>query len=396
MSSEGTYLEFTYDQLGRPIAAFKDGTGGRLNLYSFSYDLRPTWIPSCGLSKPTNYLGGRVASRIEAGRRVAFSYHPGGSLEREIYFTAFGLGCETDVVRTYNSAGRPTTIQYPYGRTVSYGYASGEHLPSTVSITSYRAGAWQATQIIKDVVWGPDGDVRRYKMLTGNSIFNSEWNTVEYSKLLPSNGSTCASLAMTTTWDPKFQNRGLWVSTGDWGLGQGNGNILKQTWDWTGDQLTTQRTCFTLLGQSNPHVQVLSYDNKMRLTGAVNSNFPARATGSGSGVAAKVYGYNLRDSRLTQTVDSCPYNLSLGSGQSSDLLNVFVPNSANASCLGAYSGYTRLYDLDGRTTTTATAKISTICNNDDNKTTTTTNTTTTTTTTTTTITFTYTVLEQSA
>lgn len=354
MAQEGTYLEFTFDQIGRPLAAYKDGTGGRVILYSLSYDSRPAWLPSCAAAKPTTFLGGRLASRIDSSGRVAYSYSASGKIERELRFGIFGFDCQPDTAYSYNSADRLLSIVYPFGRVVSYGYRPGDFLPSTVATSLLTRGLWASQTIIKDIVWWPDGGVRRFKFATGPSL--TDWNSVEYLRSAIGNETSCAAMSVVpTTTDLRYQVRALWVSSGDQPLGAGNGDLLKQTYSWTGDLISEQKTCFTVLSQASPHVQGYQYDNLGRLTGSSGSNLPVRTSGSGAGVAARTYSYSTRSTRNGQTIDGCPYVMSMGSGQANDLLNVWYPDQNNAACQTGYSGYTRLYDADGRTATNATA-----------------------------------------
>ena len=342
MAIEGTRLEYNFDGMGRRLSAYKDGTGGRVVLFATLYDLRPGTLPACASSTPTNYLGGRLAYRVDTSGFVAYSYTIDGQIEREIRWPYSGTAfCTNDTQYTYNASGRLLSVRYPLGRTVTYGYDTGEVRPSMVYVTMRIGGAWVTKNIIKDIVWGPEGEVKIYKYLTGTS----NWNTVEYRRTYSLSGTNDCATLTTDAFDSSYRLQALWVSSGEHFPGVGSGDILKQTYSWNGDLMTQQKTCFTALGQTSAHVQAYSYDNLARLTGVTGTSLPARSSPSAA-PQSNSYSYNLRSMRTAETIDGCAHVMT---GQATDLLVGTFANPASAECLNANHGYARTYDADGRT-----------------------------------------------
>ena len=169
---------------------------------------------------------------------------------------------------TYSNNGNLTSVAYPYGRTVTYGYGTGALADrvSTISVTSWNGTAWVTqSNLISAVAWEPYGGLRGYQIKHPTT---STTSAVEY--LLGDNGANTPSPACPTSVpstgssDHTGRVRALWVSTGNFSPGTGNGATYKRTYTWKGDQLKQEDTC--LLGATTASTVSYAYDQLLRVT----------------------------------------------------------------------------------------------------------------------------------
>lgn len=368
MAAQGVYLASTYDGLNRLLSVSRDGTGGPALLYSLIYDV-PLADPGC--PTPITYVGGRLSYRNDSFGRTYYSYDAEGRVLREVrQRTGYTGTCTADILNyphttySYTLNGNLSSIVYPQGRTVTYGYGTGglSDRVSGVSSSLYKAGSWTNWNFIQSVTWEPYGDLRGYQYLVGTTT--PAPSSVEYFRSNSSetvrSTSTCSSWAISggggeSGNDGTGRTRALWVSQGAQALGAGAGDVLKQFYTWQEDQLASQQTCFSSLGQVNEHRQNFGYDKTIRLNSVTGSGMPVRTTGTGANVFSRSYAYDRRGNRTGAVIDSCPHGQAMGTGLQVDFMNYTVPDSANASCLGQSSGPSYFYDGDGRVSRLATA-----------------------------------------
>jgi RHS repeat-associated protein len=352
----GEFLQYAYDQAGRLINATRQYTGGNETLYTLVYD-RALATPSGCPAVSTVNSNGRLLKRTDSFGGTWTFYDPEGHVTREarVRSGSPGTGCNTtdfinnpDTQYAYDANGNVTSVVYPHGRTATYSYGSGANSDrvSAVSLTTYNGSSWSTSNVVTGVVWEPYGDLRGYQInhpTTGTS-------GVEY---LPGNTSAVPSPACPTSISGLGSNfytgrtRALWVSSGAFTPGSGNGSIYKQTYTWTGDQITQSDTC--LLGSTSARTVQNTFDQLLRITHATRptNNF----ANTGGVISDATYSYDSRNNRSTYndtpSPSQCGYTLTFAGSQSGFWLD---KQTGQASTCDTGNAFTFQYDNDGRVT----------------------------------------------
>jgi hypothetical protein len=304
--------------------------------------------------------------RHDSFGRTWFSYDVSGRVTKEVRLRQGVTGCTgaspNDIPHTfysYSANGNLLSIQYPFGRTVTYSYGTGANVDrvSAVSVTMHNGTSWSTipgTQIILNVQWEPYGGLRGYQMFHHGAASGSEYSSVEYLQggngaSAPTSGNECALTgANVGTSDKTGRLRGLLVSTGTFSPGNGTGDVYKRTYTWQADQVARTDTC--LKGSTTGHTETFSYDNLLRLTGAIRpaNEFADR----GGAYSSRSFGYDGRGNRISQVNEDCTYNLTYGNASSPDRLTRIATgtnaNGLNCSSNQLYYDYT--YNANGHVT----------------------------------------------
>jgi RHS repeat-associated protein len=350
MAQTSDYLTYAYDSLGRTLSLthhYTQPSSGNELLFTFAYDSSATLDASC--PQPTNTKG-RMLYRNDSFGTTWFRYDSLGRVLQEVRLRTATSTCSASTPNlnphttyTYSNNGNLTSVVYPYGRTVTYGYGSGALADrvSTVSVTSWNGTSWVAqSNLISAVAWEPYGRLRGYQIKHPTTATTS---AVEY--FLGDNGSVTPSSACPTSVpstggsDHTGRVRALWVSTGNFSPGTGNGATYKRTYTWQGDQLKQEDTC--LLGATTASTVTYAYDQLLRLTsaGRPGGNFAA----AGGSIGTRAYGFDGRGNRTSETREDCSYSPTYGQSGFPDRLT-----RQASSCAGAILKYDYAYDRDGR------------------------------------------------
>jgi YD repeat-containing protein len=126
MVPERARTKYTYDGLGRELTvvhAWSLPSASSQTLSSSLYDNAATLNANC--PQPSNNLG-RLLNRTDTFGKTWYRFSPEGRLTGEIRLRS-GTTCASQLPRnvphtfyTYSANGNLTSIQYPYGRTVTY------------------------------------------------------------------------------------------------------------------------------------------------------------------------------------------------------------------------------------------------------------------------------------
>jgi YD repeat-containing protein len=254
MAAGGEYLLYSYDGLGRLLAAIHrstSSTGTEDVLYTQTWDSASAPDPGC--PQPTNTIG-RVLNRIDSFGTTWYQYDAWGRVVGEIRTRGGSTSCTAGfyvnphTFYTYSLNGNLTSIKYPYGRTVTYVYGTGARLDraTSISITTWNGTAWSTlSNVISAVTWEPYGGLRAYQIAHQASGTSS---AVEYA--LGDNGEgaptgdICASpFPSKTSSDHTGRLRALWVSKGALTPGAGDGSIYRRVYSWRADQVKQTKTC---------------------------------------------------------------------------------------------------------------------------------------------------------
>jgi RHS repeat-associated protein len=320
------WYEYSYDQLGRKTAAYKNtATPSSTTLFTWTYD-----TTNLGACLSDNNGEGKLAYWADGYGAHYLGYDLTGRVTTEIHqrpdksCTLDGLGNPVQdegvaVTRyAYDLNGNPTTLTYPNGRPVVYTYHSNhgaKNRVSSIGVKTWTGSAWSKapTTVISSIGWEPYGGLRSYQITAPNAPATPTGaNNVAVEFLLDSSVSEQQSFTCSPTWRPSDTSdgtgrlRGLWVSRGQVGTGV-SGDLLQRIYSWTADQLTTEDTC--LLGSTTPRrlqyqttAAAPGYDQLLRLNSAVrpDGNFAA----TGGPFAARAYTYDSRGNRTAEVHDS--------------------------------------------------------------------------------------------
>ena len=350
MAQTSDYLLYAYDSLGRTLSLthhYTQPSAGNELLYTFAYDNAATLDASCPQPSSTK---GRMLYRNDSFGTTWFRYDTFGRVLQEVRLRTGTTTCSASTPNlnphttyTYSNNGNLTSVTYPYGRTVTYGYGTGALADrvSNISVTSWNGTSWVTqSNLISAVAWEPYGGLRGYQIKHPTTATTS---AVEY--LLGDNGSVTPSPGCPTSVpsagssDHTGRVRALWVSTGNFSPGTGNGATYKRTYTWKGDQLKQEDTC--LLGATTASTVTYAYDQLLRVTnaGRPGGNFAA----AGGSIGSRAYGLNGRGNRTSETREDCSYPPTYGQSAFPDRLT----RQASA-CSGAILKYDYAYDRDGR------------------------------------------------
>lgn len=173
-------------------------------------------------------------SRSDSFGTTWYQYDALGRTTEEIRLRAGVTSCTgaspNDVPHTtytYSGNGNLTSIGYPFGRTVTYGYAAvpANDRISSVSVTTYDGTSWTSQPVIGSVVWEPYGGLRGYQITHPGS---STVSSVEY--MLGDDGTSVPGSCPTTapsasSSDHTGRLRSLRVSSGSQTPGAGAGGL---------------------------------------------------------------------------------------------------------------------------------------------------------------------------
>lgn len=343
MAAAQEYLQYSYDRLGRLTLAervYSLPTSGREVLYRLYYDKSRTLDASC--PQPAHTMG-RLLMRNDSVGKTWFQYDAGGRVVGEIRLrgsVSLCSGASPDAIPHttygYTPNGSLTSIQYPYGRKVTYQYGTGAKLDrvTAILVSLWDGTSWKDVKAISDVAWEPYGGLRGYQL---NPAAGGP-GAVEYflgdrpTDVPPASCPTTPPSMASSDYSGRL--RGLWVSSGPFVPGAGNGSHFRQTYTWSGEQLTQVDTC--LLDASTPRMERYSYDRALRLVSATGS-------GSGGPFQTRRYSYDGRGNRTSETREDCAYPPTLGVGTLVDRLH-----SVSSGCAGSILRYDYQYDADGR------------------------------------------------
>jgi RHS repeat-associated protein len=353
MAQTGDYLTYAYDSLGRTVSLthhYTQPSAGNELLYTFAYDNAATLDPSC--PQPSNTLG-RTLYRNDSFGTTWYEYDAWGRVTEEIRLRTGTTNClasnpnlNPHTTYAYSTNGDLTSITYPYGRTVTFGYGTGANADraTNISITTWNGTAWSTkSNIISAIAWEPYGGVRGYQI---NHPTTANASAVEY--LLGDNGSVApapgcpSSIPNTASSDHTGRVRGLWVSTGSFTPGSGNGATYKRTYTWQADQLKQEDTC--LLGATAASTVTYGYDQLLRLTSAGRpaGNFAS----AGGSIGSRTFALDGPGNRISETREDCSYPDTYGQSAFPDRLT-----RQSSGCSGAILKYNYAYDRDGRAAT---------------------------------------------
>lgn len=376
MTAATTHIENVYDQMGRLTERKRMG-GTPVTLFRLGYDNTVTVTTGCTCGGAPScpalaYGNGRLTFREDSFGKTWYVHDARGLVLREGRWRQNGIypDCSTsnpiwvspDTVYEYTSNGELSKIKYPHGRQVEYVYPGTGAMdrPSSVRLTTYNGSAWSAlTPIIDSIAWEPFGGLRAYRLTS-----STKW--VDYFlagnlESVPS-GATCSALTPgSTATDGSGRLRGVFVSNSQTAGGAApGGEIFKQVYRWSADQLLDQRTCHRAgtIPNANPLIVTYGYDNLPRVK---------TETEVTAGNAATTFNWSLRDNPFTPTFttgtgSSDPFNCTQNTDYFSaphqkDLLFSVkwgaVNGAGTCNALRPAAGkYNFTYDIDGRRTVT--------------------------------------------
>ena len=367
MRSLGVWLQYTHDATDRLTSVTKEGGTGSVLLAYYGYD---GGNPGTSCPSMTN-TGGRLAYRSDSFGTTWFSYRADGLVDMELRQRAgSGGSCawggspyinNPSTTYTYSQNGNLVSVAYPYGRLITYVYGAGANTDRVASIQSsmWNTSVPDTAVVVTNIEWEPFGGLVIYKMKTGayplKSLFPVEYfrgslvggDTQETS----TNGISCTTPELNGASDGTGRTRALLVTNSN---GTPVGNILRQVYTWSAEQLQREQTCVGRLGQTVETSQAFLYDKTRRLVSS-SSTENARMTVPFTVGTNRTYGYDLRGNRTSYEADACTRTSSWMTGPLSDLFNSMVPDSSDPECSGRFSGPSLFYDVDGRTSRKATA-----------------------------------------
>ncbi|WP_375759283.1 RHS repeat-associated core domain-containing protein [Corallococcus exercitus] len=345
------WLEYSYDILSRPRIATRRSSGSTPVsevLYRFGYDADAAVPYRCGSTNM--HSAGRMLYRDDSLGRTWYSYDVLGRVEAEARQRQGDWECtpELETLYMYDSLGRLSGVQYPYGRTVTYVYGmqANAHRVSAIDVNLFTSSGPQTKRLLSKVAWEPFGGLRGYQI---NPLPpQSSPVAVEYA--LGDDGTqapTGCSVAFPSAANSDLTGRlrSLRVYRDDFNPGStfNDGGIYKRTYTWNADQVARTDTC--LLGATTPRTELFAYDRPLRLTSASRSAGNWDATGGA--FVEQNFGYDRRGNRsqFSQFSSAYPYTLAYETGTRSDLLLSVTPPS------GQYKEVDFTYDADGRAVT---------------------------------------------
>jgi len=292
-----TFIESSYDPLGRLTQKQSTSGGGSTILYQFQYD---TGQPDNSCPQVT-YTAGRMARRVDSFGSTWYGYDPRGHVTKEIRLRGAGTTCSDlednpHTTYSYSTNGSLASISYPFGRTVTYNYPDAgalEDRVTSISITTFLGDGGTSTLTpISAVTWEPYGALRGYQINHPDGPTSAiEYMLGDDSSTAPSAGSECPASAPDpgSGSDHTGRLRALRVSSGAFDPGVSNGHIYKRTYTWTADQVARIDTCVLDAGV---RTETFSYDQMLRLTSATG------AGDAGGPFTSRTYAYDSRSNRI--------------------------------------------------------------------------------------------------
>jgi RHS repeat-associated protein len=354
MAAVNDYLQYAYDSLGRPLSLthyYTQPSSGNEVLYAFAYDNGATLSGTC--PQPANTLG-RMLYRTDSFGNTWYQYDSLGRTTGELRLRTGTTTCSSSTPHlnphttyAYSGNGDVTSIVYPYGRTVTYTYGSGALVDrvSSVSVTKWTGTAWSTqSNVLSGAVWEPYGGLRGYQINhpTSGNASGVEYFLGDNSSVAPSASGCPTSVPSTVSSDHTGRVRALWISTGAFSAGSGNGATYKRTYTWQADQLYEDDTC--LLGATTARTVNYAYDQLLRVTTGSRPSGNFAATGGAIGIRS--YTYDGRGNRTGETHEDCAYADTYSSSTHPDQLT-----RQASSCTGSVLGHSYAYDVDGRLAT---------------------------------------------
>jgi RHS repeat-associated protein len=347
--SSSTYVESIYDQLGRLTQSRSVTSGTPTVLYTLEYDSSQP-AASCPQTQGTV---GRLARIVDSFTTspdggVWFSYDSWGRVTNEIRVR--GADCSGGTIDdaphttyAYSDNGNLTSITYPHGRVVTYGYGSGalKDRVSSVGVSSFLSdGGTQTLTVLSAAAWEPYGGLRGYQVNhPGGGTSAVEYMLGDHAQAAPSAGAECPSSPPATGAgsDNSGRLRALRVSSGAFDAGASSGDIYKRLYTWNAEQVTRVDTC---LLDGGARTETYGYDQTLRLTSATG------AGDAGGPFDSRTYAYDRRSNRLADggmVEDGFNFALQYGS---SPLVDRLTRSTLGASRIT--NAYT--FDSDGRLT----------------------------------------------
>jgi RHS repeat-associated protein len=306
------WLEYTYDGLGRQKERKLDYLHNGLHaewLVTFAYDEEQ---PSGCATLTGAKAQGRLSSQEDSFGMTWFKYDAYGRLVAE-YRGRNGtcdLGtfpadpdANPNTLYTYNANGDLTSIQYPYGRTVSYvndideGGSSDKVKKVQVKYAKSEDKWSDPATIIENVAWEPYGGLRGYQI----DHPGGEQTAVEYA-MGEANAAPPATPLGASARDKSGRVRALWVTTGELQLGKPHKDpIYAQQYQWKADQVVESDVW--LVDAGSPAIQKYTYDSLTRLAEADGGMGPE----GGDAFGKRTYEYDRRGNRTGESRDGVAY-----------------------------------------------------------------------------------------
>ncbi|WP_141257525.1 MULTISPECIES: RHS repeat-associated core domain-containing protein [unclassified Myxococcus] len=345
------FIESTYDALGRLARVARLSPPASMEvLYRQGYEATEMPPASCGVLEFTQ---GRTRWRDDSFGRTWYGYDWAGRVLREVRVRHGSADCSSSTPHanphtayTYSVNGNLTSIIYPYGRAVRYVHGEGAWADRVqeVRVTAFgEDGSASDVTLLSQISWEPYGGLRGYRQhLQGSSSAVS----VEY--MLGAATKETGRCATETNGDIGANDktgriRALWVSTlgsgASWVPGAGNGAVLRQTYDWSADQVKRSISC--LLGSSifTSPVQTFSYDRLLRLTSATGT-----MDSGGGPFGTRSFGYDGRGNRTSEAGEANSWTLTYGASPAHpDWLTQRTSQQTDSWISHGYG-----YDSDGR------------------------------------------------
>lgn len=343
-----TFIESTYDPLGRLTQKQSTSGGVSTVLYQFQYD---TGQPDSSCPQ-VQYTAGRMARRVDSFGSTWMSYDARGHVTKEIRIrvpqtTCTGPSDNPHTTYAYTTNGALASITYPHGRTVTYRYPGAGALEDrieSIDVSTFLAdGGTSTVTPITSVLWEPYGGLRGYQMQhPSDGTSTLEYMLGDDASAGPEAGSECPATPpdQGSGNDHTGRLRALRVSDGAFDAGASSGDIYMRTYTWSADQVSRTDTC---LAGGEPLTEWFSYDQQLRLTSAqaTSGNYPPQS----GNYSSRVYGYDSRSNRLADAginEDGMGWYLSYSSGSLADRLTQ-ASSWADSRVITKYT-----FDDDGR------------------------------------------------
>lgn len=251
MAAANGFHAFTYDGLGRLLAASNHRLGGSPSsetLFSNAYDNDDT--PDAACPQPLRTMG-RVRKRIDTFGDTWYRYSPTGLLLQEGR-VRHGTTCATALPRdlpstsyTYTANGALASISYPWGRTVTYGYGSSGGTTTgrvqSVTVTTWDGSSWSPWLAVENIIYEPFGGLRAWQFNRPGGNLSVEYFATSVSAIT-TNGY--CPMANPTTNDLTGRAGLISVSTGTLSLGSATGDVYQHYKEYDGLKVTKEANCW--------------------------------------------------------------------------------------------------------------------------------------------------------
>jgi RHS repeat-associated protein len=300
---------FEYDALGRLLArrVLRQAGPGQV-LARFFYDEADS-PDACGETGPSN-AAGRLRKYVDSFGQTWLQYDGRGRLLRETRVrgqrdaTCAGKSPD-DAPHTeyrYSLNGNLTSLKYPHGLQVLYGYGQGglTDRVSSVSLLVLGASGVERRPVVASVTWEPFGGLAAWQLALQPAsgaaplIASVEYLLGDDATSAPSSGCAAPRPSSADS-DASGRLRAIWVSSGP--LGSGSGDIFKRTLTWKADALMAQDSC--LLGAGSQRAS-FDYDALLRLKAAGSSPFAP---------FQRAWAFTSRGARLSETSEGASPSL---------------------------------------------------------------------------------------